>query len=98
MRSARTSDVAITANLNFPLFANSGGAGGVLDLLRGSNLVDLGFDVQPGAYQVRGSGLLRFYIATPTFFALTPEGAARRRRCSPTARTGPRWPRPEPRT
>ncbi|MBW3611998.1 MAG: DUF3048 domain-containing protein [Actinobacteria bacterium] len=75
VRSARTSDVAITANLNFPLFANSGGAGGVLDLLRGSNLVDLGFDVQPDAYQVRGSGLLRFYIATPTFFALTPEGA-----------------------
>ncbi len=75
VRSARTSDVALTANLNRPLFAYSGAAAGVLDIVRGANLVDLGFDVQPGAYQVRGSGVLRFYIASPTFFGLAAPGA-----------------------
>jgi hypothetical protein len=68
VRSARTSDVAITANLNRALFAYSGANQGVLDMIRSANLVDVGFDVRPGAYQVRGSGVLRFFIATPTFF------------------------------
>ncbi len=75
VRSARTSDIAITGNLNHPLFAFSGAAGGVLDIIRGANVVDVGFDVQPGVYQVRGSGLLRFYIATSTLFGFAPEGA-----------------------
>ncbi len=68
VRSARTSDVAITANLNRPLFAFSGANQGVLDIIRSAELVDLGYDVRPDAYQVRGSGVLRFFIATPTFF------------------------------
>lgn len=68
VRSARTSDIAITANLNRPLFAYSGANQGVLDMIRSANVVDVGFDVRPGAYQVRGSGVLRFFIATPTFF------------------------------
>ncbi len=75
VRSARTSDVAITGSLNYPLFAFSGAAGDVLDIIREANVVDVGFDVQPGAYQVRGSGVLRFYIATSTFFGFVPEGA-----------------------
>ncbi|CAN5707025.1 DUF3048 domain-containing protein [soil metagenome] len=75
VRSARTSDVAITGNLDGPVFAFSWAAGGVLDIIRAANLVDAGFDVQPGAYQVRGSGVLRFYIATSTFFGFAPEGA-----------------------
>lgn len=75
VRSARTSDIAITANLNRPLFAYSGANQGVLDLIRGAGLVDLGFDVRPDAYQVRGSGLLRFFIATPAFFGFAPPEA-----------------------
>lgn len=75
VRSARTTDVALTANLNRPLFAYSGANQGVLDLIRSANLVDVGFDARPGAYQVRGSGVLRFFVATPTFFGFADPGA-----------------------
>lgn len=75
VRSARTTDADLTANLNRPLFAFSGANQGVLDIVRGSNLVDVGYDVQPGVYQVRGSGVLRFFIATPTLFGLAPPDA-----------------------
>ncbi|MBA2438276.1 MAG: DUF3048 domain-containing protein [Acidimicrobiia bacterium] len=75
VRSARTSDVALTANLNRPLFAYSGANQGVLDIVRSSNLVDAGFDVRPGSYQVRGSGVLRFFVATSTFFGAAPPEA-----------------------
>ena len=75
VRSARTSDADLTGNLNRPLYAYSGGAAGVVDILRGANLVDVGFDVQRGAYQSRGSGVLRLFISTPEFFAFAPEGS-----------------------
>lgn len=75
VRSARTTDVALTANLNRPVFAYSGANQGVLDRVRGANLVDAGFDVRPGGYQVRGSGVLRFFIATPTFFGFADADA-----------------------
>ncbi len=72
VRSARTTDVALTANLNRPLFVYSGANQGVLELVRGANLVDLGYDVRPGDYQVRGSGVLRFFIDTAAFFGFAP--------------------------
>lgn len=72
VRSARSTDADLTFNLNRPLFVYSGAAQGVLDIIRGANLVDVGYDVQPGLYQTRGSGVLRFFIATPDFFALAP--------------------------
>ena len=75
VRSARTTDLALTANLNRPLFAYSGANSGVLDQVRAANLVDLGFDARPGDYQVRGSGVLRFYIDTAAFFAMAPPEA-----------------------
>lgn len=75
VRSARTSDVDLTANLNRPLYAFSGANSGVLDIIRGANLVDVGYDVRPGGYQQRGSGVLRFYISTPTFFGFAPPGS-----------------------
>lgn len=75
VRSARTTDLDLTANLNRPLFAYSGANEGVLELIRGANLVDLGFDVRPGDYQVRGSGVLRFYIDTAAFFGFAPPEA-----------------------
>ncbi|MDP9020020.1 MAG: DUF3048 domain-containing protein [Actinomycetota bacterium] len=75
VRSARSTDVTVAANLNRPLFAYSGANQGVLDQVRAANLVDLGYDTHPGLYQARGSGVLRFVIATPAFFALAPPGS-----------------------
>lgn len=75
VRSARTTDVDLTANLNRPLYAHSGGAAGVLDIIRAANLVDVGFDERRGAYQSRGSGVLRLFISTAEFFGFAPEGA-----------------------
>lgn len=42
IRSVRTSDVHILANLNRPLLANSGGNPGVMETLRASPVVDVG--------------------------------------------------------
>ncbi|HSH23616.1 MAG TPA: DUF3048 domain-containing protein [Acidimicrobiales bacterium] len=75
VRSARTTDIDLTANLNRPLFAYSGANEGVLERVRGANLVDLGFDARPGDYQVRGSGVLRFFIGTAAFFGFAPPDA-----------------------
>ncbi|MBW3547008.1 MAG: DUF3048 domain-containing protein [Actinobacteria bacterium] len=72
VRSARSTDVTLAANLNRPLFAFSGANQGVLDQVRGANLVDLGYDAHPGLYQSRGSGVLRFFVATPAFFGAAP--------------------------
>lgn len=75
VRSARTSDLGITGNLNRPLFAYSGANGGVLGQVRAANLVDVGYDVRTSSYAERGSGLLRFSIDTAALYGFTPEGA-----------------------
>ncbi|MBW3573585.1 MAG: DUF3048 domain-containing protein [Actinobacteria bacterium] len=75
VRSARTTDLDLTANLNRPLFAYSGANLGVLERVRGANLIDLGYDVRPDDYQVRGSGVLRFFIDTAAFFGFAPPDA-----------------------
>ncbi|MEX2658947.1 MAG: DUF3048 C-terminal domain-containing protein [Acidimicrobiales bacterium] len=75
VRSARTSDIAITGNLNRPLFAFSGANGGVLGQVRAANLVDVGSDAAPRSYSTRGSGVLRFYVDTRSLYGLAPDGA-----------------------
>lgn len=75
VRSARTSDLGITGNLNRPLFAFSGANGGVLGMVRRANLVDVGYDVQPRSYLERGRGVLRFFIDTTTLYGFAPEGS-----------------------
>lgn len=50
VRSARTSDVNIFANLDAPLFGYSGSNRGVLGALANSNLVDVGAATQGGLY------------------------------------------------
>lgn len=75
VRSARTTDIDLTANLNRPLFAYSGANRGVLERVRAADLVDLGYDARPGDYQVRGRGVLRFYIDTAAFFGFAPPEA-----------------------
>jgi hypothetical protein len=76
VRSARTTDLGLTANLNRPLFAYSGANAGVLAEVRAGDLVDLGVDVVPGSYARRGSGVLRFFIDAATFFDAAPDDAA----------------------
>jgi prefoldin subunit 5 len=50
VRSARSTDVRLFPMLNRPLFANSGGNGGVRFEMSQSTLVDVGNSVVPGAY------------------------------------------------
>jgi hypothetical protein len=50
VRSARSTDVHLFPMLNQPLFANSGGNGGVRYEMSQSTLVDVGNSVVPGAY------------------------------------------------
>lgn len=73
VRSARTSDIEITGNLNRPLFAFSGANGGVLRQVRDANLVDVGYDAVPRSYGERGSGVLRFFVDTADLYGFAPE-------------------------
>jgi len=50
IRSTRTTDIAIVAALNHPLYAFSGGSAAFLAAIRGAPIVDVGFDVHPEAY------------------------------------------------
>jgi hypothetical protein len=50
VRSGRSTDVAIVTPLAVPLYAFSGANGVFLDLLRAAPLIDIGYDVQPQAY------------------------------------------------
>jgi hypothetical protein len=74
VRSARTSDLGLTANLNRPLFAYSGANGGVLRMVRDADLVDLGYDAVPDHYAERGTGVLRFFVDTADLRDLAPDG------------------------
>ena len=71
VRSARTTDVVLTANLNRPLFAYSGANAGVLRQIRGANLVDLGRDTRPDMYN--GQGILGVFTSTPTLYGAAPD-------------------------
>lgn len=55
VRSARTTDPILLSQLNQPLFAWSGGNGGVMGAVRASALRDMGYDAQPAAYGRDGS-------------------------------------------
>lgn len=79
VRSARTSDLDITANMGMPYFAYSGANGGVLRLVRNGPMIDMGVD-RPEATRVytrnqRGRGLQRFFIPTSEMYEAGREGA-----------------------
>jgi hypothetical protein len=50
VRSARSSDIAVYSPLHKPYFAWSGANGTFAAMIRGSNIVDVGYDAQPGQY------------------------------------------------
>lgn len=78
VRSARDTDIEIVSCLNRPLFAWSGGNQGVSARIRGSNLIDIGYDVRSGAYRRRGDRRAphNLYTSTPELFGLAPGDAA----------------------
>ncbi len=72
VRSARTTDIGLAANMNNPLFAYSGANGGVLRLVRNGPLIDVGIDrgeaTSVYTRNQRGSGLLRFFFPTDEMY------------------------------
>ncbi len=72
VRSARSTDVDLTANLNGPLFSYSGANGGVLAQLRSANLVDVGVSAQPQLYESRNNTVLRFFTTTAQLYSVAP--------------------------
>ncbi len=77
IRSARTTDVDLTANLNGALFAYSGANGGVLNSIRSANLVDVGVSAQPQLYESRNNTVLRYFADTNDLWsAALPESSA----------------------
>jgi hypothetical protein len=50
VRSGRSTDVAIVTPLNMPLYAFSGANAVFIEKLRAAPLIDIGYDVQPAAY------------------------------------------------
>ena len=76
VRSVRPSDPELIAPLN-PLFAHSGGAAAVLELLRGARLADVGFDANPDAYTRRRDrrSPQNLYSSTARLYAKARPGA-----------------------
>lgn len=67
VRSVRTTDLSIMAPLNTPIFAFSGGTP-VIDRVRSADLVNAGRIDESQLYEVRGSGVLRFFVSTGTMY------------------------------
>jgi hypothetical protein len=77
VRSTRSSDVDIVSALNRPLFAYSGGNTRFVGLIRAAPLVDVGADLQGGAYfRTRAASPDNLFTHTPALFALAPAGSS----------------------
>lgn len=74
VRSFRTTDLDIVANLNFPLFAWSGANAAFAAMARSGPLTDVGYDVASGAYYRERSRRAphNLLTATPSLYALQP--------------------------
>ncbi|CAN5614913.1 DUF3048 domain-containing protein [soil metagenome] len=76
VRSARTTDVDLTANLARPLFAWSGANGGTVAALREADLIDIGVDAASSDYaRIDRPAPHNLYSDTGALFARAPEGA-----------------------
>jgi hypothetical protein len=78
VRSTRSTDVAIVSELNHPLYAFSGGNQIFLAEIRAAPIVDVGAEVQPGAYYRVSSHAVphNLFTRTPSLFALAPTDEA----------------------
>ncbi|MEA3019682.1 MAG: hypothetical protein QOI47_1206 [Actinomycetota bacterium] len=80
VRSARTSDLEVAADLGNPLFCYSGANGGVLRMVRSGPMTDMGVD-RPEATPVylrnqHGQGVHRFFLPTDQIYAVARRGAS----------------------
>jgi Protein of unknown function (DUF3048) N-terminal domain/Protein of unknown function (DUF3048) C-terminal domain len=79
VRSARTTDIAVFTPLNTPLYAWSGANADFAAIIRGSALVDVGYDAHSEVYGRRNdNGHVaphNLYSSTPELFALAPPDA-----------------------
>jgi hypothetical protein len=77
VRSTRSTDVAIVSELNHPLYAFSGGNLVFLAEIRAAPIVDVGAEVQPGAYHrvANHRAPHNLFSTTALLFALAPGGA-----------------------
>jgi Protein of unknown function (DUF3048) N-terminal domain/Protein of unknown function (DUF3048) C-terminal domain len=77
IRSARLTDIDVFTPLT-PLFAWSGGNPTVSGAIRGSKLVDIGFDAASQAYNRRSGKVAphNLYSSTPSLYGVAPAGGA----------------------
>ena len=78
VRSARSTDIALAAPLNRPLFAYSGANNVFLKLIQEAPMVDIGVSAVPGAYRrERGRpALYDLFSSSAALFGAAPEGAS----------------------
>lgn len=77
VRSARTTDIALTAPLANPLFAWSGANAAFAAAIRSAALVDVGYDAAPDHYRRRRDrrAPANLYSSTPSLYELAPPSA-----------------------
>lgn len=77
IRSARTSDPALLAALNTPLFANSGGNPGVLTALQSADAFNVGDSITPDSYyrSPEREAPHNLYAKSADLWALAPVGS-----------------------
>ena len=88
IRSGRSQDVDMLGPLNGPVFAWSGGNGGVRNLIRNSDFINLDAGFTPGYYRRSGRGGAphNLYSSTAALWAnVPPEEMGPRRPSSPTS-------------
>jgi len=73
VRSGRTQDIAMLSSYNTPLFAWSGGNGGVTFLIDESSLINMSPSRATGYYRGNGSSPHNLYNNTDALWAQTPE-------------------------
>ncbi len=78
VRSGRSTDVAIVSALNVPLYSFSGANGVFIAQLRAAPLIDIGYDVQPDAYDRKPGRTApdNLFTSTERLWALAPAGDA----------------------
>ncbi|MEJ7583160.1 MAG: DUF3048 domain-containing protein [Acidimicrobiales bacterium] len=77
VRSARTTDPPLVGQLNRPLFAWSGGNGGVIAAVRAGPLIDVGFAATPSAYYRHGGRRAphNLFVHPSQLYRRSPQGS-----------------------
>jgi hypothetical protein len=78
VRSARSTDIALVADLNHPLFAYSGANARFLQLVHNAPLIDVGYDAAPAIYgrNYQRPSPYNLFTTGAALFARAPAGAS----------------------